>query len=339
MIRSVHDVEKLLKQNDFNIKKTFTMLNGEVALAEIQNRVKSIIKYQKVLKKLLHLPKVEQKTEEWYKMRQGMITASDFAQALGEGKFGTAKQLIQKKCEVSNESEASWNNTIMRWGNMFEDVAVSIYELMNNVDVHTFGLIKHPKRSYFGASPDGISDLGIMVEIKCPFKRKITGEIPMQYYYQIQGQLDVCGLDECDYFECEFGVFNTQDEYFENKDMSAYRGIIVEKEGNKFMYSPLNVSNINHINAFIIHNVEKGDKLVYWYLKNYNLKRVARDDDFVRPKLDLLEDVWNKIVYYRQNPDKYEIDIKSSIEIETEVFHKKTKTAPEMKGYSFVELE
>lgn len=336
---NINIIEKALKLNEFNIKKTFTYLNGEVAQSVLKERLKSVIKYQKTLKNLLHIPKIEQKTDEWYKVRQNLITASDFAQALGEGKFGTAKQLIQKKCEVSNESEASWNNQIMKWGNMFEDVAVSIYENMTNMDVHTFGLIKHPNRSYFGASPDGISDIGIMVEIKCPFKRKITGEIPLQYYYQIQGQLDVCGLDECDYFECEFGTYDTKEEFIENKENSLYRGIIVEKEGNKFIYSTLNTVNNNYVNNFLINNTDKGEKIVFWYLRNYNMKRVIKDEKFVKEKLDQLEDVWNKILYYRQNPDKYEVEVKNTIYIDTEVFQKKSKISQEMKGYRFVDLE
>jgi hypothetical protein len=41
------------------------------------------------------------------------------------------------------------------------------------------------EHKFFGASPDGINELGIMVEIKCPFKRKLK-KIPSiieQYYY------------------------------------------------------------------------------------------------------------------------------------------------------------
>ena len=65
------------------------------------------------------------------------------------------------------------------------------------------GLIIHNQYKHIGASPDGISDLGIMLEIKCPFKRKIDGAIPEQYWMQIQGQLEVCDLEECDYLECK----------------------------------------------------------------------------------------------------------------------------------------
>lgn len=331
-------MDKALKLNGFDINKTLKYLEGVVTKAELQVRLKNVIKYQKQLKHLMHQPQVEQKTEPWYKMRQNMITASDFAQALGEGKFGSTRQLIQKKCEPANESAASWNNIIMKWGNMFEDVAVSIYESMSEVDVHVFGLLQHPKRSYFGASPDGISDMGIMLEIKCPFKRKITGDIPTQYYYQIQGQMEVCGLDECDYFECEFEQLEGIEQFLELKDV-VYKGVIIEKPGNKFLYSSLNRIEETQINAFVKQNSTNDDKVIYWRLKQYNKKRVIKDDVFVKEKLDQLEEVWNKIVYYRENPDKYEMEVKKSIDIETEAYKKKGKyEAKEVKGYSMRDL-
>ena len=42
--------------------------------------------------------------------------------------------------------------------------------------------------------------------------------MPQQYYYQIQGQLDVCGLDECDYLECEFEVTEDPDWFWATYD-------------------------------------------------------------------------------------------------------------------------
>ena len=47
-----------------------------------------------------------------------------------------------------------------------------------------------------GASPDGITDDGVMVEIKCPPKRKFTKTVPPHYKMQVLGQLEVCNLDD-----------------------------------------------------------------------------------------------------------------------------------------------
>jgi putative phage-type endonuclease len=154
---------------------------------------------------LLQNPGVTQRTPEWYAARMTMITASDIAQALGCAKFGTQKQFFVKKCGGPEEQkEFDGSLPPLKWGVMFEPVANAVYERLNGVCLHEFGLLRHPEVDYIGASPDGITDDGVMVEIKCPWRRKITGEVPLQYYYQIQGQLEVTGLRDCDYFECEF---------------------------------------------------------------------------------------------------------------------------------------
>ena len=70
---------------------------------------------------------------------------------------------------------------IMQWGVVYEEVATRFYEYLHNLTVVEFGLIPHPKLSVFGASPDGICDIGSpngyegrMLEIKCPPKRQFT---------------------------------------------------------------------------------------------------------------------------------------------------------------------
>lgn len=68
------------------------------------------------------------------------------------------------------------------------------YGLIRHIDVHgdERGL------SWIGASPDGITDCGSMVEIKCPYRRQIVpGHVPHHYYPQIQVQLEVCDLSLC----------------------------------------------------------------------------------------------------------------------------------------------
>ena len=95
-----------------------------------------------------------------------MITASDLGQTLGDGKFGTPNQIFKKKCGY--EEEVMFNNYIppLKWGCMFEPIATDIYMKRQMTYVYEFGIIQHPSISYFGASPDGITKEGIMLEIK-----------------------------------------------------------------------------------------------------------------------------------------------------------------------------
>jgi hypothetical protein len=45
--------------------------------------------------------------------------------------------------------------------------------------------------------------LGRLVEIKCPFSRKVGGEIPFEYWVQMQIQMECADIDECEYVEAE----------------------------------------------------------------------------------------------------------------------------------------
>jgi putative phage-type endonuclease len=269
--------------------------------------------YISQLDALKMLPQIEQRTAEWYAMRKTLITASDFAQALGDAKFGTQRQLYIKKSGYE-EDKFNGNSPPLKWGVMFEPVACDIYSSRYNVIVHEFGLLQHPTLDFFGASPDGITDQGVMLEIKCSFKRKITGEIPLQYYYQIQGQLEVCGLDECDYMECEFELYYGEDAFW--KDGGNYeKGIIVEYADNliaaqesrvNYAYSSICINgrpDYESLTTWITNQTSdiedlKGKLIVswqFWKLAVLNTVRVYRNQDFINDKIAQLAIVWDKI--------------------------------------------
>jgi putative phage-type endonuclease len=280
-----------------------------------------------------------------------LITASDFAQALGYGKFGHQNDIIKKKVKPVDESSSSISNPFFKWGNMFEPMACKIYSLLHSdVKVHEFGLIKHETRNYFGASPDGITDYGIMLEIKCPYKRKIVagGEVPKQYYYQIQGQLDVCGLTDCDYFECQFNLFKNREE-LESCEQDAFKGILIEETPGKYIYSDV-VFSANETTTLLkwlekyLECTEEYIDIKFWYLSHYNLQRVNLDKEFVVENLDKLELFWNKIVEYRNKPEKYKLEIEKVIDIGETNRWKPLVTTPAIEeppkklvGYAFLD--
>lgn len=296
----------------------------------LEKRKHSLSIYKQKLKNLLQLPKIEQRTREWFDLRSNMITASDLGQSLGEGKFGTPNQIFKKKCGY--EEEVPFNNYIppLKWGCMFECIATEIYMRRQMTHVHEFGILRHPTIPYFGASPDGITSEGIMLEIKCPFKRKITGEIPLQYFYQIQGQLEVCDLEECDYLECGFKEYDTEDCFFEDDKHPYEKGVIIEytlmnqNQDNikpQYLYSDIKFSHeimrddiLNWINSAKeeLKNKEKYDEvdknniiIHFWKLEVYNVVRVYRDKIFMENKLHELFYFWKKIESYRNDKDLY----------------------------------
>lgn len=300
----------------------------------INSRIKTLKKYMESLDNLLKIPVIEQKTEEWYNTRQNLITASDFAQSLGDGKFGSVKDFYKKKCnydiDAIDKVSTGIQNPFFKWGNQFESVALDIYKHMYGVPLHEFGLIKHPKHDFLGASPDGITDHGIMVEIKCPMKRQIDGTVPLQYYYQIQGQLDVCDLQECDYFESEFDTFYTDDDFFENFNSYEYKGIIIEENDGTLHYSVVGCT-IEELKAFNdIYKDFTGIKKTLWFLRKFSVVKVHKDEEFFQSKVPLLKEVWENIEMYRKDYSKYVLEVLKEMSIKTQVYKKKEiATVPE----------
>lgn len=286
------------------INNTFSQ-NFCITKEFLESRLNKLQIYRHRLEDLAKIPTIVQRTEDWYNARNNMITASDFAQALNEGKFGTQKQLFIKK---SGYVEDTFNSSLppLIWGTMFEPVATMIYEKRFDVKVNEFGLLKHPYRNYFGASPDGITDNGIMLEIKCPFKRKITGEIPIQYYYQIQGQLDVCDLEECDYFECEFKLYRNDVEYL--NDTSCNEKGIILKKNNEYQYYLCDKPEDCELKYSEALN-NNFDEIIFFWLSKCNNQRVYRNKNFVNEKLDDLKIIWDKILEYRNDKALYDREI------------------------------
>lgn len=357
------DIKGIIKMSDFEVRRIEALcirhqLNKDaicqecpsIDVVKLDACLEAFAKGQKRVNDLMKIPKVEQKSEKWYELRQNLITASDFAQALGHGKFGTKDDIIKKKVAPQEEPTFAANNPFFKWGNMFEPLACQLYSsITENVIVHEFGLLPHETRPYFGASPDGITEYGVMLEIKCPFKRKIEtgGEVPKQYYYQIQGQLEVCGLEKCDYFECQFKLYKNKADFFSNIDDDNIKGIIIETQPSQYIYSSFSEIAKWDFETWLNDQLNEVEDIVdvkFWYLSHYNIQRVELDKTFVEEKLDELEVTWNKILEYRNNKEKYEVEVKKVINIgETARLRPRQQqqqlfdTPQKKQGYAFID--
>lgn len=157
-------------------------------------------------------PGIPQRTPEWYAIRKLGLTASDLAQARNMGAFGSREQLLRKKLGLDPDGISSFALETMDHGVLFEAMALRCYRARNQgVKVFEFGLMPHPTLTGFGASPDGITEWGRMIEIKCPKSRPLKGDVPNYYYLQMQGQMAVTGLTETDYVETKIEVIDEDD--------------------------------------------------------------------------------------------------------------------------------
>ena len=84
------------------------------------------------------------------------------------------------------------------------------YEHDFKTKVGEFGCMKHKTHTFLRASPDGINInrdsplYGRLLEVKNPTTRILDGKVKKEYWVQMQLQMEVWDLDECDFLETVF---------------------------------------------------------------------------------------------------------------------------------------
>lgn len=333
----------------------------------VHDRMMLMRKWRLQLALLMKAPGIAQRTEAWYAARTQLTTASDVSAAIG-GRNGSNKEFLIKKAGGPDEQRAfSGSAPPLKWGIMFEPVANAIYSKRMGVHIHEFGLLRHPTISHIGASPDGISDMGIMIEIKCPYSRIIDGVVPSAYVAQIQCQLDVCGLEECDFFECQFdetgasgAVWVADDEPWDGCE----RGIIIEywdeaTKGHAYEYGPdMGSDSMEDVGAreawasstiVALSALHPGTAFAVrrWKLRSLDIVRVHRDDEYVSTMNASLAVAWDRVLRYREDREAYRTEVLGA-RPSTAGYHAKVTLAAKkfvtnkeidlpLQGYSFVE--
>lgn len=145
-----------------------------------------------IVKALVEREYAAQRSEEWLALRGNMLTASDAATVLGFNPYEKVEGFILKKCGHGTFH----GNEATEHGNKYEDEARDMYCEQYNEVSHEIGIHPHPVYKWLGGSPDGITESGKLIEIKCPLRRKITPEVPVYYMPQIQLLLEILGLEE-----------------------------------------------------------------------------------------------------------------------------------------------
>jgi putative phage-type endonuclease len=153
---------------------------------------------------LLKRPQVQQRSPEWYVIRKGLVTASEVASVLDIKPFASFQGspralLLQEKRRPLGEGI---DNVFTRHGQKYEDEARDIYCDMTGELAYEFGLMVHEHYPWLGASVDGVTNTGLVLEIKCPLSRKIEpGSVPHHYMPQVQICLEVCDLEEARFIQ------------------------------------------------------------------------------------------------------------------------------------------
>lgn len=153
---------------------------------------------------------ISQGTDEWFSMRLGIPTASEFGKIITPATQKFSKQSSDyadlKIAEImTGQSEGIVQPTpYMERGKIMEQEASDSYSFINSVTVNRGGFFTDDTGS-FGASPDFLVGEEGTGEIKCLMgknhvKYLLSKEIPNEFKAQIQGQLYISEREWCDWF-------------------------------------------------------------------------------------------------------------------------------------------
>ena len=258
----------------------------------------------------------EQKTDAWYEYRYNGLTASNLWKAIDTP--ASLNSLIYSKCEPLNVSKFKSVNidSPFHHGHKYEPLSIQIYENKYNTKVGEYGCIQHSDYEFLKASPDGINidpssnRYGRLVEVKNPTSRIITGIPKLEYWVQMQHQMEICDLDECDFLETSFKEYENEEEFlndgesFNKTKNGKLKGILVMFEEGTYEYPPLNLTK-NEFDEWydnLLNNSKKSwIKNIYWYLETYSNILVTRNKKWYKSVLPQFIKVWETIVYEKKN--------------------------------------
>ena len=283
----------------------------------------NLLKYKINYLKNVYQP--EQRTEEWYLFRHNVITASNIWKAFQSEK--SFNQLAIEKCKPINIDKYNYVNeqSPMHWGQKYEPVSIQYYEFKYNTLVDEFGCIPHKNFNYLAASPDGINTkndsplFGRMLEIKNIFNRVINGIPKFEYWIQMQIQMEVCDLNECDFLETRFLEYENEEDFlndfhvdinsngnFKNNIMmtkdNKYKGMIIAFIVNNkpfYEYSPFGCNYdkllIWQSDILSLHKDSEFFKNIYYKLDEISCVLVLRNKHWFNCALPIIEDLWENI--------------------------------------------
>jgi hypothetical protein len=264
-------------------------------------------------------PQAEQCTEQWYIDRWNRLSGSNAWKAFGSQ--AQVNSLIYEKCKPLNTAKYKSVNveSPLHHGKRFEQVSTMLYEYLYQTKIEEFGCVPHEKHAFLGASPDGIvvnSDnprYGRMLEIKNVTSRKISGIPKEDYWVQMQIQMEVCNLNECDFLETEMFTYDSYDDFekdgtFQKSASGKYKGIImffVVDGAPYYEYPPFQCSQEEYETweeeMMVKHKSHTWNCNIYYRIDTVSCVLVLRNKLWAEAALEKLREIWDIIVHERKN--------------------------------------
>lgn len=136
---------------------------------------------------------IEQRTEAWHKQRVGRITGSIAGGVLGLSPWQTPESILRHMVRAYHGAPSEFiGNPATEHGTKHERQAMLCFMRKTGLHVEDVGFL--PYDTWLGASPDGLTDDGAVLELKTPFscrKGKAFKPLSEQPHYAAQIYLEM----------------------------------------------------------------------------------------------------------------------------------------------------
>lgn len=160
-------------------------------------------------------PDIEQGSLEWYAIKMGLISSSNFSDVLTKvrsGKESAVRRNYRTRLALERLNGITPSRFLIReteemnWGKDTEDLARTEYELATGRSVTKIGGIKHAFLPVW-SSTDGVDNpeaIKRITEIKCfnsanHYEALRSRRVPADYLAEVQGELWLGEADVCDF--------------------------------------------------------------------------------------------------------------------------------------------
>lgn len=150
---------------------------------------------------------MEQRSKSWFEARKNRVTGSVIGAILGLSPFMKKKDVMRSMVRAHHGAESEFEgNVATTYGTNNEPIAVMDFELETGQKVEDVGFFVHPEHDWLGASPDGFVGDDAVIEIKCPYSSRNSGEFKSiteqpHYYAQIQYEMFCTGRTKTHFYQ------------------------------------------------------------------------------------------------------------------------------------------
>ena len=151
---------------------------------------------------------IVQGSPEWFAEKLGKPSASNASKILtASGKPSDQRKgyLYELAAErITGKQEDTYKNGFMDMGNEREEESRKLFELTHEVEIQKVGVVYQDERKLWLCSPDGIGkEYGLELKNvlgKTQVKRLLDGDLPSEYFGQVQMSLMITGFKTWRFF-------------------------------------------------------------------------------------------------------------------------------------------